>query len=519
MHCRSRLELWRRDGYLVHVCRLHVDEPSAEEVVVLILIALHIGASILLSAFGLHRLYLAREYRRIKRRVERNVPGAPQQWLSVTVQLPLYNERYVAERAIRAVAALEYPRDLLEIQVLDDSTDETSELVARVVGELTDRGIRIHHIQREARTGYKAGALAEGLSRASGELIAIFDADFVPHADFLLRVVGEFDSAGVGMVQARWSHINESHSLLTRAQALQLDAHFTLEHGVREAKGFFFNFNGTAGIWRKQAIIDAGGWHADTLTEDLDLSYRAQLKGWRFVYRDDVAVPAELPVEIAAYRQQQQRWAQGGAQSARKLLPAIMRAELPRAVKREAAWHLLTHFAYPLLALVTLAGLAVGFTAESLAARWVLAVDGSLLTFAMGSLAYFYGVTAEARGGRWRRRLLLVPLIMIIGAGIALSQTLAVIRGLSGRRTPFLRTPKYDIAAASDQSWRNAAYRLPVAGPAVVEFLAGLAFLAAGALGAARSDLPPSGLVLLFGVGFIFVSGVSLMQARSRPNR
>ena len=288
---------------------------------------------------------------------------------------------------------------------------------------------------------------------------------------------------------------------------------------MREAKGFFFNFNGTAGIWRKQAIRDAGGWQADTLTEDLDLSYRAQLKGWRFVYRDDVAVPAELPVEIAAYRQQQQRWAQGGAQSARKLLPAIMRAELPRAVKREAAWHLLTHFAYPLLALVTLAGLAVGFTAESLAARWVLAVDGSLLTFAMGSLAYFYGVTAEARGGRWRRRLLLVPLIMIIGAGIALSQTLAVIRGLSGRRTPFLRTPKYDIAAANDQSWRKAAYRLPVAGPAVVEFLAGLAFLAAGALEAAHGNLPPSGLVLLFGVGFMFVSGVSLMQARSRPNR
>ncbi len=198
----------------------------------------------MLSAFGLHRLYLAREYRRINRRVERNAPSAPKRWLSVTVQLPLYNERYVAERAIRAVAALEYPRDLLEVQVLDDSTDETSELVARIVGELSDRGIRIHHIRREARTGFKAGALAEGLSSASGELVAIFDADFIPHADFLLRVVGEFDNAGVGLVQARWSHINEDHSLLTRAQALQLDAHFTLEHGVRAAKGFFFNFNG-----------------------------------------------------------------------------------------------------------------------------------------------------------------------------------------------------------------------------------------------------------------------------------
>ncbi len=309
---------------------------------------------------------------RAKRTLER--------WPSVTVQLPLYNERYVAERAIRALAALEYPQGLLEIQVLDDSSDDTSSLVAQVVRELRGRGIQIRHVRRRVRTGYKAGALADGLAEASGDLVAIFDADFVPNPDFLQRVVGEFQQPDVGLVQARWSHINEKHSLLTRTQALQLDAHFTLEHGVRAAKGFFFNFNGTAGVWRKQAIHDAGGWQADTLTEDLDLSYRAQLCGWRFVYRDDVAVPAELPVEIAGYRQQQQRWAQGGAQSARKLLPTILRAPIPKGVKREATWHLLTHFAYPLLAFVTLAGLAVGLTADSLAARWVLALDGTLLT-------------------------------------------------------------------------------------------------------------------------------------------
>jgi cellulose synthase/poly-beta-1,6-N-acetylglucosamine synthase-like glycosyltransferase len=471
----------------------------------------------LLSAFGLHRLYLAREYRRrVRGRFKRRAQRKPLRCPAVTVQLPLYNERYVAERAIRALAALEYPRDLLEIQVLDDSTDDTSRLVARVVRELGDRGLRIRHMRRRVRAGFKAGALAEGLARASGDLVAIFDADFIPHADFLTRVVGEFEHPEVGMVQARWSHINEKHSLLTRTQALQLDAHFTLEHGVRAAKGFFFNFNGTAGVWRKQAIRDAGGWQADTLTEDLDLSYRAQLCGWRFVYRDDVAVPAELPVEIAGYRQQQQRWAQGGAQSARKLLPTILRTPLPKGVKREAAWHLLTHFAYPLLATVTLAGLAVGLTADSLAARWVLAVDGALLTFAMGSLGYFYGVTAAARGGRWGRRLFLVPAIMVLGAGIALSQTVAVVRGLSGRRSPFRRTPKYDIAHAGDESWRRATYRLPVAGPAFLEFLAGIGFLAAGALEAARSDVLPSGLVLLFGVGFICVGGISLMQAVAR---
>lgn len=443
----------------------------------------------------------------------------PKQWPSVTVQLPLYNERYVAERAIRALAALEYPKDLLEVQVLDDSTDSTSDVVTRVVSELCQRGVHIHHIRRMTRTGFKAGALADGLVTASGDLIAIFDADFIPHPDFLLQIVGEFDTADVGMVQARWSHINEDHSLLTKTQALQLDAHFTLEHGVRAAKGLFFNFNGTAGVWRKEAIRDGGGWQADTLTEDLDLSYRAQLSGWRFVYRDDVAVPAELPVEIAAYRQQQQRWAQGGAQSARKLLPTILRARLPRNVKCEATWHLLTHFAYPLLVLVTLAGLALGLTADSLSARWVLAADGVLLTFAMASLGVFYGVTAEARGGRWGKRLFLVPAIMILGAGIALSQTLAVIRGLAGRRTPFLRTPKYDIADADDESWRTAAYRLPAAGPAFVEFLAGFAFLAAGALEAIRSDVLPSGLVLLFGVGFICVGGVSLIQAVTRTRQ
>ncbi len=491
--------------------------PKSEEVVVLVLIALHVGASVLLSAFGLHRLYLALEYRRrVRGRFKRRAQRKPQRWPAVTVQLPLYNERYVADRAIRALAALEYPRDLLEIQVLDDSTDDTSSVVARVVRELGDRGIRIRHMRRRVRTGFKAGALAEGLASASGDLVAIFDADFIPHADFLMRVVGEFEYPDVGMVQARWSHINEKHSLLTRTQALQLDAHFTLEHGVRAAKGFFFNFNGTAGVWRKQAIRDAGGWQADTLTEDLDLSYRAQLRGWRFVYRDDVAVPAELPVEIAGYRQQQQRWAQGGAQSARKLLPTILRAPIPKGVKREAAWHLLTHFAYPLLATVTLAGLAVGLTADSLAARWVLAVDGALLTFAMGSLGYFYGVTAKARGGNWGRRLWLVPAIMILGAGIALSQTVAVMRGLSGRRTPFRRTPKYDIADPGDESWRRGTYRLPVAGPAFLEFMAGVGFLAAGALEAARSDVLPSGLVLLFGVGFICVGSISLMQAVTR---
>ncbi len=429
------------------------------------------------------------------------------------MQVPLYNERYVAERAVRAVAALDYPPDRLEIQVLDDSTDDTPQVLEPVVAELRRHGVRIEHLRRKSRAGFKAGALAHGLESAAGDLVAVFDADFVPRPDFLKQVVGEFENPAVGMVQARWDHINENHSLLTRTQALQLDAHFTIEHGVRAARGFFFNFNGTAGIWRKQAIVDAGGWQADTLTEDLDLSYRAQLAGWRFVYRDDVGVPAELPVEVAAYRQQQQRWAQGGAQSARKLLPTIVRASLPWAVKREAIWHLLTHFAYPLLALVTLAGLCVGLFADTHMARWVLAADGALLTFAMGSLGFFFGVTARARGGiGWWKRTLLIPATMILGAGIALGQTVAVARGLTGRRTPFRRTPKYHVGDKADESWREAAYRLPAGTPALLEFLAGFALLVAAAAEAMRSDVLPSGLVLLFAMGFICVGGVSLLQ-------
>ncbi|MCH8321288.1 MAG: glycosyltransferase, partial [Acidobacteria bacterium] len=264
----------------------------------------------------------------------------------MTVQLPLYNERYVAERAIRALAALEYPKELLEVQVLDDSTDATSDVVARVVRELRNRGVRIHHLRRAVRTGFNAGALAEGLAKASGDLVAIFDADFIPYPDFLRRIVGEFDRADVGMVQARWSHINEDHSLLTKTQALQLDAHFTLEHGVRAAKGLFFNFNGTAGVWRKQAILDSGGWQDDTLTEDLDLSYRAQLAGWRFLFLPHVVCPAELPVDIIAFKNQQHRWTKGALQTAKKILPLLWRSRFPLSVKIEATVHLTSNVGY-----------------------------------------------------------------------------------------------------------------------------------------------------------------------------
>lgn len=478
-----------------------------------LVIAVHLAATLALAAYGLHRLWLAGAYLTRVRSRGRPAPDAPARLPKITVQIPLYNERHVAERAIDAAARLDYPRKLLEIQVLDDSTDETQAIVSRAVGRLRALGFAATHLRRTDRSGFKAGALAAGLSQASGELIAIFDADFVPRPDFLRRVVGEFRDPAVGMVQARWGHLNQSGSLLTRLQALQLDAHFTIEHGVREATGCFFNFNGTAGVWRRTAIESAGGWRALTLTEDLDLSYRAQLAGWRFVYRDDVEAPAELPVEVTAYRQQQQRWAQGGVQTARLILPTLLRAKVPGRVKREALWHLTGHIAYPVLIVLALAGLAVGSVVSAPDLRGlVLVADFSILGFAALALGAFYGVAAYGRGGRgWWRRVALVPGIMVLGAGISVGQTAAVLRGLLGRATPFRRTPKYRLESVRDTSWQSSAYRVLASGPAVLECVIGLLVLATAALASGGAPAP-TGMALLCGVGFLTVGGGTLVQ-------
>lgn len=477
------------------------------------LLAAHFAASLTLALYGLHRLWLAVQHlRHVGARPCRAAP-APRTLPRVTVQLPLYNERYVAERVIRAAGAIDYPRDLLEIQVLDDSTDETSQVVEQAVAELRRRGVRATHLRRSDRTGYKAGALAAGLEEARGQLIAIFDADFVPTRDFLLRTVGEFEDPTVGMVQARWAHLNAKSSLLTRTQALQLDAHFAVEHGVRAATGCFFNFNGTAGVWRRAAIEDAGGWHADTLTEDLDLSCRAQLAGWRFVYRDDVAVPAELPVEVAAYRVQQQRWAQGGVQTARKLLPAILRADIPRRAKAEAFFQLTANLTYPVLVVLALVSLAAGWLVEPLHKNWVLAADGALLGFAGITLATFYGAAARARDpDRWWRRLPLVPAIMVLGAGISLSQAVGVYRGLVPRDTPFRRTPKYHLGAGCDGSWRSAAYRLAASRGAFLECALGAVVLLLATAALIENSAAPTGVAVLFGGGSLSVGGSALAQ-------
>lgn len=355
----------------------------------------------------------------------------------VLVQLPLYNEPLVAERLLRSCAHLDWPRHRLVLQVLDDSTDATAGIVDAVSSELRSNGVRIDVVRRRTREGFKAGALAAGLRHSEASLIAIFDADFIPPRDFLRRMVPSLDDPEAGLVQARWAHLNADRNLLTAAQAALLDGHFQVEQRARFHRGHFFNFNGTAGLWRRQAIEDAGGWQADTLTEDLDLSYRAQLAGWRFVYRDDVAVPAELPTTLDAFRTQQRRWAKGGLETLRKLARPILRSRYSLRLKLAALAHLSANANYILLAGVAITLPLLAFIRPD---RAFPVVHGGMLLVGLGGAALF--TLLCQRTVPWRQRLLRTPLALLLDVGIAHQKAAAAIEALRGRRTPFVRTPK-----------------------------------------------------------------------------
>jgi len=397
-----------------------------------------------LALYGVHRLVLVSVWWHTRHRGE-PTPPPPSEWPRVTVQLPLYNELYVAERLIEAACRLDYPRDRLEIQVLDDSTDETRESVAAAVTRERARGVDVRQIRRAGRAGFKAGALAAGLERASGELIAVFDADFVPSPDFLRRTVPRFSDPGVGMVQARWDHLNRDYSLLTRVQALLLDGHFRIEHAARNRGGCFFNFNGTAGIWRRCAIEGAGGWTADTLTEDLDLSYRAQLAGWRFLFLPELGVPSELPVDANGFKSQQHRWARGSVQTARKMLWRILRAPIPLRAKLEAFVHLTANLTYPLMVVLSVLVFPAMLARRDAGLGEVLVIDLPLFLGATVSVLVFYTASQVALGSGWRRQLWYLPALMGIGIGLSISNARAALGGLFRRGGTFVRTPKYRI--------------------------------------------------------------------------
>jgi cellulose synthase/poly-beta-1,6-N-acetylglucosamine synthase-like glycosyltransferase len=414
-----------------------------------------------LAIFGTHRLLLVVEWWRTLHQTPR-VPGPPSTWPTVTVQLPLYNERFVVERLLHAVVHLDYPRDRLEIQVLDDSTDETNSLVAAQVERWSALGFDIKHLQRGNREGFKAGALAAGMEVAHGNLLCVFDADFVPERDFLERLVPHFQDPEIGMVQARWDHLNREDSLLTQVQAILLDGHFAIEHTARHRSGHFFNFNGTGGIWRRQAIADAGGWSADTLTEDLDLSYRAQLAGWRFIYRPDVTVPAELPDRMTAFKSQQHRWARGSIQTGRKLLPRLLAAKLPLAVKMEALIHLTSNLSYPLMMLLAALVFPAMILRRGAPLSRLLTVDVPLFATATISVVLFYLMSQVAVGRSLRRTLRFLPAVMSTGIGLSVSNTSAVLGGLYRRGGAFHRTPKRGVRPPREGDLERAVeYQIP----------------------------------------------------------
>ncbi len=470
-----------------------------------------------LCLYGLHRYWMIYLYYRHRRRTTRPA-GRLEKLPSITVQLPLYNERYVAERLIDAVAASDYPRDRLEIQVLDDSTDGTREIVAAKVATLRRAGHRISHLHRTDRVGYKAGALAAGLRTARGEFIAIFDADFVPQPGLLRRLIHEFADPGVGLVQARWGHLNADASVLTRVQAILLDAHFMIEHTARSRSGRWFNFNGTAGIWRRRCIEQAGGWQHDTLAEDMDLSYRAQLHGWRFVYRPDVVVPAELPVEINAFKSQQHRWAKGAIQTCKKLLPRIWQTRLPPKIKLEAMVHLTSNFAYVMLLMLCLTFRAALWSMDP--AFWggtittkLLLLDLPLFMAASVSVVAFYVCAQRELHRRWWQRLVYVPSLMAVGIGLSVNNARAVLEAVFNHQSEFVRTPKYgDRPLAS----------LPRAGVYGVlrgwvpwfELAMGAYFIVIAADLAAAGNYAVLPFVAVMIAGFLYVGGLSLASRR-----
>src|SRR5262245_32912604 len=486
-----------------------------------LVIGTYLAVLLVLAVYGLHRTALISMYYRNRHRKPRPA-GRFSELPAVTVQLPLYNEMYVVERLLDAVAGIRYPRDRFQIQVLDDSTDETQEICKRKIADLAARfpELEVAYIHRTDRTGFKAGALHNGLQTAKGEFILIFDADFIPTPDILERCIDHFSDPKVAVVQCRWEHVNRNSSSLTEVQALMLDGHFIMEHAGRNWSGRFFNFNGTAGMWRRSAIADAGDWQHDTLTEDMDLSYRAQLRGWKFVYLPEIAAPAELPVEMSAFKSQQFRWAKGSVQVAKKLLGTILRSGATWQQKSEAFFHLTNNLAYPLLLVLSILLLPNLAFRTHHGWREVLIIDLPLFFGTTLSVASFYlasqreiallrDPTARPRF-QWRV-LGRLPLVMSIGIGLCVNQTRAVLEALGGRETEFVRTPKHGIGV-SGGNWWSKKYRAAKSVTPFIELGLAAYFVVAIAVAFDHGHYLSLPFLGLFLCGFGYVGWVSLWQ-------
>jgi cellulose synthase/poly-beta-1,6-N-acetylglucosamine synthase-like glycosyltransferase len=465
----------------------------------------------ILAVYGLHRYWLVYDYFRYRQNRPPR-PPEPAGWPKVTIQLPIYNERYVAERLIDAVASFDYPRDNFEIQVLDDSTDETQEIARACVERYQNLGLAIRYQHRRNREGFKAGALAEGLKTAAGELIAIFDADFLPPADFLRRTVPYFCDPKVAMVQTRWSYLNRHYSALTEVETILLDGHFVVEHGARSRAGIFFNFNGTAGLWRRAAIEDAGGWEHDTLTEDTDLSYRAQLRGWRFLYVPEIECPSELPVEMNAFKTQQARWAKGLMQTAKKTLLRVFRSPMSWRIKAEAFFHLTANVTYPLM--VTFSVILLPAMIVRFYQGWfqMVVIDLPLFIASSFSVCSFYLVAQrELYPKQWKRSMLYLPFVMAVGIGLSVRNARAVLEAIFGVQSEFARTPKYRIERKG-QTWPKKTYRRRTGWSALIEVALGIYFIFTVAYAIQNENYATIPFLLLFVWGYLYTGLMSLAQ-------
>ncbi len=466
----------------------------------------------LLFFFGSSGFVMIYQYFKHRNTEEEKLPEL-NEFPLVTIQLPLYNEKYVAERIIEATCNIAYLPENLEIQVLDDSTDDTVDIVAEVVKKYQEKGFDIKHIHRSNRQGYKAGALKEGLAVAKGEFVAIFDADFIPNPDFLLKTLPYFlTNPKMGMVQTRWEHLNSEYSLLTRTQAMALDGHFVIEQNVRNKAGFFINFNGTGGIWRKECIMDAGNWEADTLTEDLDLSYRAQLKGWKFKFLNRVTSPAELPSEINALKSQQFRWTKGAVETARKILPKVWKSDLPLGKKIHSTFHLTSNIVFPFILLAGILNVPLIFIKHQGGYENYFAIM-SVFVFAFIGSFLFYLYSQKDIYPDWQRRIFLFPLFMAGSMGFAVNNTKAVIEGLLRKKSEFVRTPKYKITDKKE-SWAGKQYT-PVKVSFTVILEAGLALYCFFGVVSSIYFLEIAALPfqLLFSMGYGLVASLSLKHA------
>lgn len=474
-----------------------------------IILFTYIGSLIILFTFGSHgfiMIYYYLKYRHNRDKFTEQLEEFPM----VTIQLPIYNEMYVIERLIKTVCEIDYPIDKMEIQVLDDSTDETVDITANIVKEYQLRGFDIKHIHRKDRTGFKAGALKEGLKTAKGEFIAIFDADFIPRKNFLKIVLPFFKDPKIGMVQTRWEHLNRSYSLITQIQALALDGHFVLEQQVRNKAGYFINFNGTSGVWRKECIIDAGNWEADTLTEDLDLSYRAQLKGWKFKYLTDFTTPSEIPSEINSLKSQQFRWTKGAIETAKKMLIRVWKSDLPFKTKIMCSFHLTNNIVFPFILLACLLNMPIVLIKNSgQYDTYFIFMSVFVLAFIASFLFYLYSQKDVYED--WRSRILLFPVFMAGSMGFAINNTKAVFEALINKKSEFVRTPKYGIEDQEDK-WHDKKYvhKNVVKFSVILESLVALYSLACVIVSLVTLQIAAIPFQLMFTFGFGLVAYLSI---------